>query len=150
MATPAPMQAALKRALPKQDRIARTGAGVTIAIPVCLKRRGGARVIEGPDGAAAYAAADRNRPLIDTLVRAHRWRAALERGEAASLEDLARREGATEGTIRRGLGLAFLAPEIAAAILAGRQPPHLTAERLLRARLPLSWAAQRRNLGVTG
>ena len=44
--------------------------------------------------------------------------------------------------------LAFLAPEIGEAILAGTQPVDLTAETLTRrADLPLSWAEQKASLG---
>jgi site-specific DNA recombinase len=44
--------------------------------------------------------------------------------------------------------LAFLAPDIVEAILAGTQPVELTAETLTRhADLPLSWADQKRSLG---
>jgi hypothetical protein len=44
--------------------------------------------------------------------------------------------------------LAFLAPDIVAAILDGRQPKMLTARRLLRtAELPLAWSEQRRMFG---
>lgn len=45
--------------------------------------------------------------------------------------------------------LAFLAPDITAAILDGRQLMHLTAARLLREshRLPLDWREQRQALG---
>jgi hypothetical protein len=45
------------------------------------------------------------------------------------------------------LPLAFLAPDIVEAILQGRQPVELTALRLKRTRLPLSWVEQRRLLG---
>ncbi len=40
--------------------------------------------------------------------------------------------------------LAFLALDIVEAILQGRQPVELTALRLKRTHLPLSWAEQRR------
>jgi len=51
-------------------------------------------------------------------------------------------------SVKRQIGLAFLAPEIVAAILKGRQPAHLTAARLTRLYdLPLDWAEQRRALG---
>lgn len=50
--------------------------------------------------------------------------------------------------LRRLARLAFLAPDIVAAILHGTQPPLLTARQLLRAsELPLSWDEQRRTLG---
>lgn len=44
--------------------------------------------------------------------------------------------------------LAFLAPDIVAAILEGRQPPSLNARRLLRVpEVPLDWADQRKTFG---
>ena len=43
---------------------------------------------------------------------------------------------------RRLLRLAFLAPELQRAILAGRQPPGLTLKHLLEQRLPLLWSEQ--------
>jgi hypothetical protein len=53
-----------------------------------------------------------------------------------------------EGDFSRFLPLAFLAPDIVEAIVAGRQPPELTAERLKRiGKLPLDWSEQRKVLG---
>jgi hypothetical protein len=53
------------------------------------------------------------------------------------------------GPISRGLvRLSYLAPDITQAILDGRQPPDLTAEKLLEhSRLPLAWHDQRTLLG---
>ena len=52
--------------------------------------------------------------------------------------------------VSRILPLAFLAPDIVRAILAGDQPVTLTAERLKRLpSLPLDWRAQRRLLGFS-
>ncbi|NKB48598.1 MAG: hypothetical protein GKS02_04440 [Alphaproteobacteria bacterium] len=46
--------------------------------------------------------------------------------------------------------LAFLAPDITEAILAGRQPVELTAHRLKRiGALPLEWGHQRALLGFS-
>jgi len=46
------------------------------------------------------------------------------------------------------LRIAWLAPDILAAIMEGRQPPQLTGRKLLRAtNIPLDWAGQRRALG---
>jgi site-specific DNA recombinase len=45
---------------------------------------------------------------------------------------------------RRLIRLAFLAPDLQRAILAGEQPERLTLARFLDGDLPLSWAAQRR------
>ncbi|MBB6124634.1 recombinase family protein [Sphingobium subterraneum] len=46
------------------------------------------------------------------------------------------------------LRIAWLAPDIQTSIIEGRQPPHLTGRRLLRAtNIPFDWAGQRRVLG---
>jgi site-specific DNA recombinase len=46
------------------------------------------------------------------------------------------------------LRIAWLAPDILAAIVDGRQPPDLTGRKLLRAtNIPLDWAGQRKVLG---
>jgi site-specific DNA recombinase len=46
--------------------------------------------------------------------------------------------------------LTFLAPDIVAAILAGKQPAGLTANKLMAdTRLPLDWTEQRSALGFT-
>jgi site-specific DNA recombinase len=47
--------------------------------------------------------------------------------------------------------LSYLAPEIIADILAGRQPPEMSVKRLLRTSqdLPLDWPGQRAFLGLT-
>lgn len=68
--------------------------------------------------------------------------------EGLSMRDLAQRENVTGPYICRVIWLAFLAPEIVSAILQGRQPHDLTAEKLVRdSRTPLSWAEQRRQPG---
>ena len=44
---------------------------------------------------------------------------------------------------RNLIKLAFLAPDLQAAILEGRQPPTLTLQALIAADLPLAWPDQR-------
>ncbi len=70
-------------------------------------------------------------------------------GQARSLAELASREGGSDRYLSRILPLAFLAPQIVEAIAAGRQPPELTAHRLIRTLdLPVAWAAQKQRLGI--
>jgi site-specific DNA recombinase len=45
--------------------------------------------------------------------------------------------------------LAFLAPDIQEGILAGKQPPGFTLERLIHGEIPGSWKTQRRQFGWT-
>jgi len=56
------------------------------------------------------------------------------------LEAIAHEERITASYATRLVRLAFLAPDIVAAILAGKQPPGLTANKLMAdTRLPLDW-----------
>ncbi len=84
---------------------------------------------------------------VGTLARAHHWSEELRTGVASSVGDLVTRHGVDQGDVSRSLPLAFLAPDIVEAILQGRQPVELTALRLKRIGLPLSWVEQRRLLG---
>ena len=62
--------------------------------------------------------------------------------------EITKREQLRPGTVSRILPLAWLAPDIAAAILEGRQPADLTAKMLRDLPdLPLEWSEQRRVLG---
>jgi len=68
--------------------------------------------------------------------------------DGISADDFAAREGVTPSWVTRLARLAYLAPDIVAAILEGRQPVELTANRLLQdTRLPIDWAEQRSRLG---
>ena len=61
---------------------------------------------------------------------------------------LAKREGVSPSYFTRLVRLSYLAPDITQAILDGRQPRDLTADKLLaRSRLPLTWHEQRTVLG---
>ena len=48
---------------------------------------------------------------------------------------------------RRLLRLAFLAPDLQAMILEGRQPAHLNVEQLIEQPLPIDWNEQRKIFG---
>jgi hypothetical protein len=62
---------------------------------------------------------------------------------------LARREGLSPSYFTRLVRLSYLAPDIIQAILDGRQPRDLTADKLLvHSRLPLTWHQQRTVLGL--
>jgi hypothetical protein len=64
----------------------------------------------------------------------------LETGEYATLKDLARAKGVAPSYVSRVMRLRLLAPEIAEAILDGRQPAELQLDDLL-AGFPL-WSRQ--------
>jgi hypothetical protein len=86
--------------------------------------------------------------LAKTVVKAHRFHARLVQGRLRTFGDLARGEQLHRSHLSRILRLAYLAPDLTAAILDGRQPIGLTATRLIEhPDLPLSWHEQRRLLG---
>jgi DNA invertase Pin-like site-specific DNA recombinase len=90
----------------------------------------------------------RDAALIALVANARRWSGMLLSGNATSVLEITDREGLGKGVISRTLPLAFLAPDIAGAILDGRQPDGLTAGGFYRlADLPRDWDAQRRLLG---
>src|SRR6201987_1357816 len=89
-----------------------------------------------------------NARLIKLLMRAHRFNAALVGSPGAPFAALAKQAGVSRSYFTRLVRLSYLAPEITQAILDGRQPPHLTADKLLaHSRLPLAWHEQRMLLG---
>ena len=82
--------------------------------------------------------------LVRLLVRAHAIRARLLQDPSLTLKEIAAEEGVVGSYVSRLVRLAFLAPDIVTAILNGRHPPQLTANRLMDdTRLPLDWRAQR-------
>ena len=88
--------------------------------------------------------------LTTLIARAHRCLALLTTGGLGSMDAAAEAVALPASEVSRILPLAFLAPDIVRAILAGEQPVTLTAERLKRLpSLPFDWGAQRRLLGFS-
>ncbi len=90
-----------------------------------------------------------NPTLTSLILRAHRlWVTLL--AEPQTMTSLAKREGVTASYLTRLIRLAWLAPDITAAILEGTQPASLTANRLLlEGCLPLAWSEQHTRLGFS-
>jgi DNA invertase Pin-like site-specific DNA recombinase len=117
-----------------------------IDVPFEIKRRG----VE----AKLILTRGRERKPDETLVmlvgKAHRWMNQLTEEAGLSIAALAVRETADRSNLGRILPLAFLAPEIIEAIVAGTHPADLTASQLRRmGQLPLEWSAQRSLLGLS-
>ena len=99
-------------------------------------------------GIDPFATAKPDARLIKLLIRARRFNAALIGSDGVSLAALAKQEGVSPSYFTRLVRLSYLTPEITRAILDGRQPPDLTADKLLaHSRLPLAWHEQRTVLG---
>ena len=100
------------------------------------------------DGTDPFATAKPDARLIKLLIRARRFNATLLDGDGVPFAALAKREGVSPSYFTRLVRLSYLAPDITEAILDGRQPADLTADKLLaHSRLPLGWHEQRTVLG---
>jgi site-specific DNA recombinase len=118
-----------------------------LSIPVRLRRSGRAfrMLIEGTD---PFATAKPDARLVKLLIRARQFNATLLDSDGVPFAALAKRQGVSPSYFTRLVRLSYLAPDITEAILDGRQPPDLTADKLLaHSRLPLGWHEQRTVLG---
>ena len=139
-----------KSLMPTETTVRTLTACTEITIPGKLRNYGGPRRIENwtkQDWTGQAARGDN--PLTLALVRAHRWREAIEQGAVKSVDDLAKEANLDRRRVRETLRLSTLAPEIQRAIIEARHPANLTLERLIQIGPPLSWVKQRRLLGLS-
>ena len=108
------------------------GALLRLILPVRMRLRGGRSWIIG--GTSPLSRRD------PVLIRALRAAHAMLGADDAGLPVI---EAAPPSPyLRRLVRLAFLAPDLQRAILAGRQPPGLTLEQLMRTPMPGLWSEQ--------
>jgi site-specific DNA recombinase len=118
-----------------------------LSIPVRL-RRSGSEIRMVIDGTDPFATAKPDARLIKLLLKARRFNATLVGSDGVPFAALAEREGVSRSYFTRVVRLSYLAPDVTQAILDGRQPRDLTADKLLaHSRLPLAWPEQRTALG---
>ena len=113
---------------------------LTVHVPFTLRKRGGRKLMEMPDGASTPRQNFDN-TMIKALARAFRWKRMLESGEFTTIAELAAKEGLAVSYLARVLRLVQLAPEIVEAIVAGRQPSEMTLAALLEP-FPAVWENQ--------
>jgi site-specific DNA recombinase len=82
-----------------------------------------------------------DRTLLKTVARGWAWFEEVKAG--ATMQAIADREHVTQRRVAYIVDLAFLAPDIVRSIVEGRQPPILTADRLIKSRHRLLWSDQR-------
>jgi site-specific DNA recombinase len=87
--------------------------------------------------------------LLRIIARAHDIHSRLMQSTDLTLHAIASQERVTPGYISRLLRLPLLAPDIVTAIVNGKNPPQLTAKKLMRLalELPVDWTEQRELLG---
>jgi site-specific DNA recombinase len=118
-----------------------------LSVPI-ERRRSGREIKMLIDGSDPFATAKPDARLIKLLIRARRFNTTLVDSDGVPFAVLAKREGVSPSYFTRLVRLSYLAPDITQAILDGRQPRDLTADKLLaHSRLPLTWDEQRTVLG---
>jgi hypothetical protein len=118
-----------------------------ITLPCCLDYSGGKVWITDESGKASVNRAAADKVLIQALRSAHRLLAPSPDepiGRPEMLEIAAIPKRPYDRYLSR---MAFLAPDIQAAILEGRQPHTLTLAKMITAEIPPLWVDQRRVLG---
>ena len=87
--------------------------------------------------------------LLRIIARAHDIQTRLMQDTDLSLHAIASQEHVSAGYVSRLLRLPSLAPVIITAIINGKNPPQLTAKKLMRLALqiPVDWTEQRKLLG---
>jgi DNA-binding transcriptional ArsR family regulator len=122
------------------------GKSLTVNIPMTIRERGGRKVIVSPVGAEPWAPL---RPRIDNtllraIVQAFHWKHQLEKGQFATISELAEAEKLDRSFVSHALRLTLLAPELVEAILDGSQPRTMELQPLMRG-LAVEWKRQRRD-----
>lgn len=125
-------------------RRANASSNVTVHIPLTLHRRGGRKTVISPVPLEILPAPKPkfDSALIKAVARAHRWRRMIERGDFASITELAKAEGINQSYACRLLRLTLLAPDIVEKILNGVQPSQLSL-KTVSTKFPIAWAQQR-------
>jgi len=92
------------------------------------------------DGRPAGNRVEPNEKLIRLIATAHRMFERLADGKGLKMKEIAEQEGYGDSYATRIMRLAFLSPDITAAILKDTQPPGMTPDTLMRdTKLPLDW-----------
>ncbi|MDR3495090.1 MAG: recombinase family protein, partial [Ancalomicrobiaceae bacterium] len=121
---------------------------ITLSVPATLKRVGMEmrHLVDAPEPRGARKP---NRSLLRLVAHAQRFRDLLTKGDGRSVAELATECNVGPSYFARILRLGFLAPDITSAILDGRQPIELSAQKLSKMNLPKDWAKQRQVLGFS-
>lgn len=117
-------------------------------MPVQLKHRQGAAILEAPGAPKQSARIDR--ALVRALALATSWSERLANGNAPNLKSIALSEGYCDHYAARLLPLAWLAPDLVAEILEGRQPAAVSLKSLTTVPLPVDWDDQRKLFRTAG
>ena len=132
----------------KAHEASHTPIVLTFPLKVCLTKGGLKLILEGTPPPEATPDSE----IVKLLQTAHAYKTlVLDADEEISINTLAQRAGVSASYFTRVLRLAWLAPDITAALLDGRHPPTLNALKLKKQsqNLPLDWPGQRTTLQIS-
>lgn len=118
-----------------------TPSTIRVVIPLKVKRRNGRPRIVPPDESEAIEPCTQEPHLLRAVARAWGWRRKLERGDAATLSDIAQAEQVTLPFVSRYIRLAYLSPIVLEHLLIHRRPCALPLDKLAAAAI-VPWAEQ--------
>ena len=122
------------------------GATIVLSVPAALMRTGMETKLLLDSAQGAIREPDRS--LLRLLGQAHQYRDLVAAGQGKSMRALAAEAGVHASYFARIFRLAFLSPEIVHAILQGRHPAELAANKLNQiTRLAIAWPDQNGQLG---
>ena len=136
----------LRRPLPKRAAEVAKQNRLKLVVDANLERCKGEVTLIQPGKVGGQDRVEPTPALIRSVARSFDWSDRVLRGELSGRRSIATAIELDERYVSRILKSAFLAPDIVESILAGQQPPKLSA-RDLRACLQVEWAEQRRLLG---
>ncbi|MBQ6102791.1 MAG: hypothetical protein IJL06_03880 [Kiritimatiellae bacterium] len=114
-----------------------------LRVPFVFRRVGDRKRIVRPGQSRTF----EERTVLAAIGRAMAWAEKLERGDYASVSDLAREERLDSAYVIRILRLAYLSPDILRAVAAGTLPGGTSLARLEAAAVPF-WSEQHARLGL--
>lgn len=123
--------------------------GITVRVPIAIRKRGGRKVVLTPKGVnlvSAPAHRHQDDAVIKAIARAFRWRELLESGTCSTIAEIAEAEQINETYVGRVLRLALLKPQIVETIL-NDGVPALQLNELMKS-FPIQWESQQDHFGL--
>jgi hypothetical protein len=114
---------------------------IRVVIPLTIRRRNGRPRVLPPETVTDQQVRAQDPHILKALGRAWAWRRKLERGEMATVGDIAKTEGVTDRFVSRTMRLAYLSPAILERLVIGREPPSASVNQLIEATY-LPWTEQ--------
>lgn len=118
-----------------------SNTAIRVFVPLAIRRRNGRPKILPPENAFEQQTRAQAPHILKALGRAWAWRRKLEKGEMATVSDIAKSEKVTDRFVSRTMRLAYLSPEVLERLVVKREPPAVSWNDLVGSTY-LPWAKQ--------